>query len=126
MTEPIHHPHEKASNAERDLIVKFEPKSLRTFTPSQAVLAKSAGIYHWTPEGRKLYDYSSGVLVANLGHNPSSWMQRFTSYMGWTGSPWQHGTSNGQAGAYFPALPLTAYNAVTPIEALASRRLADL
>src|SRR5881296_3248052 len=119
MTEPIHHPHEKASNAERDLIVKFEPKSLRTFTPSQAVLAKSAGVYHWTPEGRKLFDFSSGVLVANLGHNQSAWMQKFVGYMGWNGDPWK------QAG-YFNALPLTAYNAVTPIETQASKRLADL
>ncbi len=119
MTTPIHHMNESASNADRDLVVRFEPKSLRTFTPSQAVLAKSAGVFHWTPEGRKLYDFSSGVLVANLGHNPSAWMQKFAGYMGWSGAPWQ------QSG-YFSALPLTAYNAVTPIETQASKRLTDL
>ncbi len=32
--------------------------------------------YHWTPEGRKLADFTSGVLVANLGHNPTRWWQR--------------------------------------------------
>jgi 4-aminobutyrate aminotransferase-like enzyme len=119
MTAPIHHASETASNNDRDMVVRFEPKSLRTYTPTQAVLAKSAGVYHWTPEGRKLYDFSSGVLVANLGHNPSAWMQKLVAYMGWSNTPWQ-GTG------YFSALPLTAYNAVTPIETQASKRLADL
>jgi 4-aminobutyrate aminotransferase-like enzyme len=125
MTAPIHHPSEAASNADRDLAARFEPRSLRTFTPTQAVLAKSAGVFHWTPEGRKLFDFSSGVLVANLGHNPSAWMQKFAGYMGWTASPWQT-AGNGQPSDYFPALPLTAYNAVTPAETQASKRLADL
>lgn len=122
MTEPIHHPQEKTSNAGRDVVAKFEPKSLRTFTPSQAVLAKSAGVFHWTPEGRKLFDFSSGVLVANLGHNPSRWMKRFCDYLGWAKNPWEQEQSNG----YFAALPLTAYNAVTEIETNASKRLAEL
>src|SRR6516225_12010510 len=83
MTPPIHHSHETTSNADRDLATRYEPKSLRTYTPSQAVLARSAGVFHWTPEGRRLYDFSSGVLVANLGHNPWSWMKQFTDYMEW-------------------------------------------
>ncbi len=119
MTASIQHPAETTSNTDREVAARFEPKSLRTYTPSQAVLAKSAGVYHWTPEGRKLFDFSSGVLVANLGHNPSAWMQKFAGYMGWAGSPWQKD-------AYFPALPLTAYNAITPVEIEASKRLADL
>lgn len=123
MTAPIQHTNENTSNADREIVAKFEPKSLRTYTPTQAVLAKSAGIYHWTPEGRKLFDFSSGVLVANLGHNPSSWMQKFIQYMGWTGSPWD---ANGKPADYFQGLTLTAYNAVTPIETQASKRLADL
>src|SRR5438045_9525363 len=83
MTTPPHHPHESASNATRDQLARFEPRALRTFTPTQAVLARSAGIYHWTPEGRRLYDFTSGVLVSNLGHNPVSWTRRFFRYMGW-------------------------------------------
>ena len=126
MTAPIHHPQEKTSNADRDLVVRFEPKSLRTFTPSQAVLAKSAGVYHWTPEGRKLFDFSSGVLVANLGHNPTRWMKRFTEHMGWAKSPWEQNQTAGAPAGYFAALPLTAYNAVTGIETTASKRLAEL
>src|SRR6202790_5425428 len=104
MTASIHHPTETASNANRDLAAPYEPKSLRTFTPSQAVLAKSAGIYHWTPEGRKLYDFSSGVLVANLGHNPARWMKRFVGYMGWSDAPWDHPAAKTSEGDYFSAL----------------------
>ncbi|MBM4069313.1 MAG: aminotransferase class III-fold pyridoxal phosphate-dependent enzyme [Planctomycetes bacterium] len=127
MTTPVLHPHENSSNAARDLVARVEPRSLRTFTPTQAVLARSAGIYHWTPEGRRLYDFSSGVLVSNLGHNPSPWMNRFAKYMGWADIPWREAAgANGQTpGGYFPAVTLTAYNAVTEVETSASRRLLD-
>ena len=60
----------------------FEPLGLRTYTPSLAVIAQSEGCYHWTPEGRKLADFTSGVLVANLGHNPARWWRRVLGYMG--------------------------------------------
>jgi 4-aminobutyrate aminotransferase-like enzyme len=123
----IHHPHEATSNADRDLVARYEPRSLRTYTPSQAVFARSAGVYHWTPEGRRLFDFSSGVLVANLGHNPRRWMQRFVGYLGWTGDPWNApDASDGQSEKYFEAVALTAYNGVTEVETQASRRLADL
>jgi len=120
MTQPLHHPHEDSSNSDREAMARFEPKSLRTYTPSQAVLAKSAGIYHWTLEGRKLYDFSSGVLVANLGHNPSRWMKRFVEIMGWSDQPWN------QESDFFPGIPLTAYNAITSVETQASKRLIDV
>src|SRR4051812_41214631 len=124
----IVHPTELASNAERASALSFEPKSLRTFTPSQAVLARSAGIFHWTPEGRRLYDFTSGVLVSNLGHNPVQWTRRFFRYMGW---PVDGAAEPAPLGpvvkpvppGYFAALPMTAYNAVTPIETEASKRL---
>jgi 4-aminobutyrate aminotransferase-like enzyme len=130
---PIVHPSEMASNAERASAFSYEPKALRTFTPTQAVLARSAGVYHWTPEGRRLYDFTSGVLVSNLGHNPVSWTRRFFRYMGWPvdspaagGLP--HPAVNGPIGkavppGYFSALPMTAYNAVTTVETEASKRL---
>jgi 4-aminobutyrate aminotransferase-like enzyme len=118
MNQAIHHPQENASNGQRETATRFEPRGLRTYTPTQAVLARSAGIFHWTPEGRKLYDFTSGVLVANLGHNPISWMERFRRYMGWE-------ETRGQ-GDFFSALPMTAYNALTPVETEASRRLAAL
>ncbi len=110
--------HEHRSNAVRNMIARHEPHSLRTFTPSQAVLAKSAGVFHWTPEGRRLFDYSSGVLVANLGHNPKRWLSRFAGYLGWNAS-----TFSSVDDGFVQAVSLTAYNAITELEAEASRRL---
>ncbi len=106
---PIQHPGENKSNEMRRRIGEREPIALRTFTPSQASIAKSAGVFHWTSDGRKLYDYTSGVLVANLGHNPVDWQKKFLSYMGWNGKPAGKG--------YFAAVPLTAYNAIAGVEA---------
>jgi 4-aminobutyrate aminotransferase-like enzyme len=125
MTPPLHHPHEAASNTAREQLARYEPRCLRTYTPTQAVLARSAGIYHWTPEGRRLYDFTSGVLVANLGHNPSAWMNRFIDYMGWSqsGRARPGAPANGEPSGFMPALPMTAYNAVTSVETEASRRL---
>jgi len=121
MPEPIEFPREYDSNATRALLTAKEPLSLRTFTPSQAVIRRSAGVFHWTDEGRRLYDFSSGVLVANLGHNPLRWTQRFFKLMGWdqqilTDAP-------ASEGEYFEAVPLTAYNAMTDLEAQAVDRL---
>jgi 4-aminobutyrate aminotransferase-like enzyme len=119
MKPAIEHDGEQASNAIRSTIATTEPIGLRTYTSSQAVLARSAGVFHWTPEGRRLYDYSSGVLVANLGHNPRGWMRRFSDYLGW--SP-EHLSPESRDG-FFEASALTAYNAITPIEAKATQRL---
>jgi 4-aminobutyrate aminotransferase-like enzyme len=121
MTAPLHHAHETSSNAVRDRVTQFEPRALRTYTPTQAVLAHSAGVFHWTPEGRRLYDFTSGVLVANLGHNPQAWMRRFCQHMNWSF------TENAKPeGGYFRAMPLTAYNAVTPVEIDATQRLIEV
>jgi len=46
----IEHPGEPQSNAIRARLAAVEPASQRTYTPSMAVLARSAGAYHWTPE----------------------------------------------------------------------------
>ncbi|HET6575512.1 MAG TPA: aminotransferase class III-fold pyridoxal phosphate-dependent enzyme [Fimbriiglobus sp.] len=116
-THLIQHPDEAGSNADRLAATTFEPKALRTYTPSQAVVARSAGVFLWTPEGRRLYDFTSGVLVANLGHNPAGWMERFRRYMGWSDAK--------PHGEYFAAAPMTAYNAVTPVGVEASRRLLE-
>jgi 4-aminobutyrate aminotransferase-like enzyme len=124
MNSPLHHPDEARSNAVRDDLVRVEPRALRTFTPTQAVLARSAGVFHWTPEGKRLYDFSSGVLVSNLGHNPSSWMQRFNDYMGWKAA--NSGKSDAAPAGFFSAMSMTAYNAVTPVEMEATKRLLAL
>ena len=112
---PIQHDGEDLSNALRSRAARVEPHSLRTFTPSLAVIARSEGCYHWTPEGRKLADFTSGVLVANLGHNPARWWRRVLDYL-------NVGTIPGGDG-FFPAAPLTAYNALTELEIKASERL---
>ena len=118
--QPIRHEGEARSNDVRRAVVEGEPLALRTFTPTQTVIARSAGVFHYTADGRKLYDYSSGVLVANLGHNPRPWLNRFAEYLGWTDKIASDGP------AYFEAVPLTAYNAITEIEAEACERLVAL
>lgn len=122
MTKPIQFAGETRSNAVRKIVAEHEPAALRTYTPSQAVFAKSAGVFHYTPEGRRLYDFSSGVLVSNLGHNPRRWLQRFAKYMNWT-PEMLFGTPEKSADAYCDAVTLTAYNGITEIETLAVSRL---
>lgn len=121
MTPTIEHPGEPESNRIRRDARQYEPRSLRTFTPTQAVLSRSAGVYHWTPEGKRLFDFTSGVLVANLGHNPIRWMERFREYMGWDGDK---AVSSAAPEGYFSAVAFSAYNALTPLEVTASDRLA--
>jgi 4-aminobutyrate aminotransferase-like enzyme len=114
-SQAIAHRGENQSNEIRRMIARGEPIGQRTFTPTLAVLARSAGSYHYTPEGRKLADFTSGVLVANLGHNPTRWWQRVCEYMHWR--------PQSDTNEYSDAVALTAYNAVTPVEAQATQRL---
>ncbi len=120
MNPGLHHLGEDRSNLARDCLASCEPRSLRTFTPTQAILERSSGVFHWTPEGRRLFDFSSGVLVANLGHNPTAWMKRFVEYMGW------RNFDPSSQDAFFAAVPMTAYNAATPVEMQAVQKLLDL
>jgi len=117
-TSTIEHPDEPTSNAVRARLAAVEPVCLRTYTPTLAVLAKSAGSYHWTPEGRKLADFTSGVLVTNLGHNPTAWWRRVKDYLG------LHNLK--AADEFLPAVTLNAYNAVTELETTCSERLVSL
>lgn len=120
---------EPESDATRRAIAHAEPRALRTYTPTLAVIERSAGCYHYTADGAKLADFTSGVLVANLGHNPTRWWRRVYQYLG-------HGpelfgdrsigldpASVEPSAEFFAAAPLTAYNAITPLEAEACRRL---
>lgn len=120
---PVHHSNETSSNTTREDLARLEPLSLRTYTPTQAVLAKSAGSFLWTPEGRRLFDFTSGVLVTNLGHNPQRWMKRFQKLLGWD-SAWT--ADDPKPDSYYEAVPMTAYNAATDVEIEASRRLVKL
>ena len=108
----ITHDGESKSDQIRDSIQRLQPRAQRTKTPSLAVLSRSEGCFHYTPEGRKLADFSSGVLVANLGHNPPDWWQRVMGYM--------------QLSPLFDSgVTLTAYNAITEVESEATRRLLE-
>lgn len=111
----VEHKGEEESNHLRHDLVETEPSCMRTRTPSMAVLHRSAGSYHYTPEGRKLADFTSGVLVANLGHNPKRWWKRVMQYMALE-------DACGESG-YHQGVTMTSYNAVTEVELEASRRL---
>lgn len=106
---------EPRSVALRRAVAEIEPRCQRTFTPTGAVIARGSGCYLWTPEGKKLADFTSGVLVANLGHYPARWWRRVLEYMALE--------PREQKGEFLSAVPLTAYNAITEVEVEASRRL---
>ena len=114
-TTSIEHPGEDVSNDLRRRLTEVEPLGLRTYTPSLAILARSAGSYHWTPEGRKLADFTSGVLVTNLGHNPTRWWRRVLDYLGLNALQ--------DEAEFAEAVPLTSYNAATELEISSCERL---
>ncbi len=113
----IQHAGEMASNDWRRRCAAVEPLSLRTYTPSLAVVARAEGWHVYTAEDRPLADFSSGVLVANLGHNPTDWWDQVLDLMG---------LQTADASAPFAkAVPLTSYNTVSPLEVLAAERLLE-
>ncbi len=115
----VEHPGEPQANELRRRLQAIEPHCLRTYTPSLAVFAHSEGSYHYTPDGRKLADFSSGVLVTNLGHNPARWWRRLLDYM-------NVDPASLARDGFLSAVALTAYNAATDVEILASERLVAL
>ncbi|MBA2226396.1 MAG: aminotransferase class III-fold pyridoxal phosphate-dependent enzyme [Thermogemmata sp.] len=144
----IEHPEEPEGNRIRHVLHFGEPKSLRTYTPTQAALTRASGVLLWTADGRPLYDFTSGVLVANLGHYPRTWTRKWFALMGWpvpaeAGSADSNTTSQGEwwpsaasgprpgivpgnAEEFGLAVPLTAYNAMTAVEAHAVQALVQL
>ena len=111
----IEHGGETSSNTMRQNLAATEPLCIRTKTTSMCVISHSAGSYHFTSEGRELADFSSGVLVSNLGHNPRSWWARLMKYMKLEDATGSEGFAD--------AVPLTTYNAVSEVEVLANQRL---
>lgn len=116
MQDSIQHPDEPKSNVARRAMAKIEPRSQRTYTPSLGVFSRAAGSYVWTLEDRPLYDFTSGVLVANLGHHPREWLNRLFRSMGWD-------DANDRSLPYPKLVPLTSYNAVTEVETQAVEAL---
>lgn len=108
---PPQHADEVAGNQARQQLASAEPCSQRTKTPSFAVIKRASGSQLWTVDGRMLWDFTSGVLVTNLGHSPPSWTRRIQELWGWTSDD---------------SIPLNIYNAVTPVELEANRLLKSL
>src|SRR5436189_91131 len=61
-------------------------------------------------------------LSNTFRHNTGSWMRRFERYMRWSGDP---SVKNAPKG-FIAAAPMTAYNAITPVEVDANKRLLAL
>lgn len=102
MTSSIQHKSEPKANAVRRRLDKVVGRGLRTYTPSQLVVKKAKGCYIWTVDGRKLIDFTSGVLVTNLGHAHPGFERRLKQYAA--------------------GLPRNAYNMIAPVEVEASER----
>jgi len=103
MAESIRHKGEPKANKIRQRLDKVEGRGLRTYTPTQLVVEKAKGCHIQTVDGRTLIDFTSGVLVANLGHG--------------------HPLFEKLVRQYCKGLPRNAYNMVAPIEVEASERL---
>ncbi len=99
----IDHPNEPRGNELRRRLSAVTGAGQRTYTPSQAVVARAEGCRLWTVDGRELIDFAAGVLVANLGHNHPRFEELYRRYCA--------------------DLPRNAYNLVTSIEVEASERL---
>ena len=99
----IQHDGEPKANAIRERLDAVVGKGQRTYTPSQLTVDKAEGCYIWTVDGRKLLDFTSGVLVANLGHD--------------------HPRFEALTRQYADGLPRNAYNMVAEIEVIAAERL---
>ena len=108
----------KTETTFRKRLTDIQPISSRTYTPAVLPVMSSAGAFHWSTAGKRLYDFTSGVLVTNLGHNPVSWLSRFRNSMNW---PAEHAPNH--IDGYLRATPFNCYNAVTPVELDASERL---
>ena len=99
----IQHDGEPKANAIRERLDAVVGKGQRTYTPSQVTVKSAKGSYLWTVDGRKLVDFTSGVLVANLGHD--------------------HPRFEELCREYADGLPRNAYNMVAEIEVIAAERL---
>lgn len=101
----ILHPDENKGNYYRELWTKYVGRGQQTYTPSQIVVDKAQGVYLWTIDGRKLTDFTSGVLVSNLGYAHPKFETKFKEY--------------------YKQLPRNTYNMISPVQVEASKRLIE-
>lgn len=99
----IQHPGEAIGNKVRRDRDRFIGRGQSTFTPTEMVVRKAKGCTLWTADGRRLIDFTSGVLVSNLGHAHKRFEKRYIDYIG--------------------DLPRNAYNMLTELELRAAKRL---
>jgi 4-aminobutyrate aminotransferase-like enzyme len=103
VSEPIQHDQEPEGNRVRAGRSTLIGRGQSTYTPTEMVVAKAAGCYLWTADGRRLTDFTSGVLVANLGHAHKGFERACANYAG--------------------QLPRTTYNMLTALEVKTAKRL---
>ena len=96
-------PREPKSDAAREKLRRYVPLGHKTYTPSQLVVQRAEGCWMETPEGRRLIDFTSGVLAANLGHGHAAFEEAYARYT--------------------QGAPRNCYNAVSPLEPAAAERL---
>ncbi|MBM3214835.1 aspartate aminotransferase family protein [Candidatus Poribacteria bacterium] len=102
-TTAIQHAEEPRANALRCELEQYVGSAHKTFTPTQAVIARAEGCWLETLDDNRLLDFTSGVLVANLGHNHPRFESAYARYAAGT--------------------PRNCYNAITPLEPKAAGRL---
>ncbi len=100
---PVIHENEPNGNGLRILMDRYVGRAQSTYTPTQIAVARAKGSRLWTVDGRKLIDFTSGVLVSNLGYAHPLFEKRLAEYR--------------------RGLPRNAYNMVTAVQVEASRRL---
>ncbi|MAF09049.1 aspartate aminotransferase family protein [Candidatus Poribacteria bacterium] len=94
---------EPNANATRAALHRLVPRGHKTYTPTQLVVRKAAGCRLETVDGARLLDFSSGVLVANLGHVHPEFEARYAELV--------------------DGVPRNCYNALSPLEPEAAERL---
>ncbi|MGC8846705.1 MAG: aminotransferase class III-fold pyridoxal phosphate-dependent enzyme, partial [Candidatus Hydrogenedens sp.] len=101
----ILHPNENKGNYYRDLWTRYVGRGQQTYTPSQIVVDRAQGVYLWTVDGRRLIDFTSGVLVSNLGYAHPKFETKFNEY--------------------YKRLPRNTYNMISPVQVESSKRLIE-
>ncbi len=99
----IHRDGEPAANKARAATHRLVPRGHKTYTPTQLVVRRASGCYLETVDGARLLDFSSGVLVANLGHD--------------------HPEFEARRAELVEGAPRNCYNALSPLEPQAAERL---
>lgn len=99
----IRHEGEPKANKIRERLHAVQGIGQRTYTPTQVVVKKASGVMLETVDGRRLIDFTSGVLVTNLGHGHRRFEALYRKYCG--------------------RLPRSSYNMVSEVEVEASERI---